>query len=363
MQTKKRLDYFDMAKGFGVIFVLLGHLQGDTIFQYSPYILPFCTWIFSFHMPLFFLISGMLMNYRSDPQKDFKLLCKKRFMAIMIPYFWFSLFYISVVFYALFFGGSITPETLYVNLWYVFSMYGMNVLWFLPALFFGELLFLFLTKKFHTKISISIIIVLTAIASIISSYLQTLSYDTPLTERLHEFSLVLLRPFLACTFICIGYYAFYLFKQRDKLCIKELLCGIIFICIDIAFTRVNQGVDFRSLVQKNLFFYYLCALSGSFGLILICKNMKPFKLIQYWGVNSLIFMAVHNNKSILYAGMQCAMFLNQFVTRARGYISYLTVILLILLYVTIMIWLINRFFGFIVGKSFSIKKAKEKPLA
>lgn len=360
METKKRLDYFDMAKGFGVIFVLLGHLQGDTIFGYSPYILPLCTWIFSFHMPLFFLISGMLMNFKKDTEKDFKLLCKKRFKAIMVPYFWFSLFYISVVFYALFFGGTIAPETLYVNLWYVLSMYGMNVLWFLPTLFLGELLFLFLTKKLSAKKSIVVIAVLTALASTASWYLQQLTYDTPLKERLHEFSLVLLRPVLACTFICIGYYVFYLFKQHEKLCIKELLLGILLVAVDIALTHVNNGVDFRSLVQKNLFFYYICALSGSFGLILICKNMKPLKLVKYWGVNSLIFMAVHNNRTVLYGSMQLAMYLNQFITRARGYFSYLIVILVILLYVTVMTWLINKFFGFIVGKPspFQIRQKK-----
>lgn len=356
METGKRLTYFDTAKGFGMLLVLLGHLQGDTIFNYSPYILPFCTWIFSFHMPLFFLISGMLMNYRQEPAKELTPLIKKRFRVIMIPYFWFSLFYISVVFYALFFGGTISAETLYVNLWYIFSMYGMNVLWFLPALFFGELLFLFLTKKFGTKKSIIAISLLTVAASAASWYLQQLTYDTPLKERLHELSLALLRPFLVCTFICIGYYAFYLFRQKERICFKELLLGVLLIGAGAALTHVNNGVDFRSLVQKNLFFYYLCALFGSFGLILICKNMKPIKLISYWGVNSLIFMAVHNNKTVLYTGMQCAMYLNQFVTRARGYISYLTVILIILAYVTVMIWFINRFFGFILGKPVRLLK-------
>ncbi len=356
MGTGKRLIYFDMAKGFGMLLVLLGHLQGDAIFSYSPYILPLCTWIFSFHMPLFFLISGMLMNYKKDPSKDLKTLFKKRFHAIMIPYFWFSLFYISVVFYALFFGGTISAETLYVNLWYIFSMYGMNVLWFLPALFFGELLFLFLTKRFGTKNSILLIVLLTLAASVASWYLQQLTYDTPFKERLHEISLTLLRPFLVCTFICIGYYAFYLFQQKEKLYFKELLLGILLIGVGAAFTHINNGVDFRSLVQKNLFFYYLCALSGSFGLILLCKNMRPIKLIPYWGVNSLIFMAVHNNETVLYTGMQCAMYLNQFITRARGYISYLTVILVILIFVTVMIWLINRFFGFIIGKPFPALK-------
>ena len=55
---KKRLDYLDMTKGLGMILVLIGHLQGDSIFTFSPYIHPLCVFIFSFHMPMFFIVSG-----------------------------------------------------------------------------------------------------------------------------------------------------------------------------------------------------------------------------------------------------------------------------------------------------------------
>jgi hypothetical protein len=103
-------------------------------------------------------------------------------------------------------------------------------------------------------------------------------------------------------------------------------------------------------VQNNIALYYLCALSGSFGLILLCKNLPAIRPVTYWGVNSLIVMAVHNNETVLFYGMKLAMYANQFLTRARGYISYLIVVVTISLYVTLMIFLITRFFGFLIGK-------------
>ena len=78
MSTSKRLDYLDMAKGIGIFFVVLGHMEdiatGTRV------------WISSFHMPLFFIVSGILMAVKGEPEKDFTDSVKKRFRGIIIPY-------------------------------------------------------------------------------------------------------------------------------------------------------------------------------------------------------------------------------------------------------------------------------------
>ncbi len=157
--TKKRLDYLDMTKGLGMILVLIGHLQGDSIFTFSPYIQPLCVFIFSFHMPMFFIVSGILLAIKNDEVKPLKEVAKSRFRGIMIPYLWFSLFYLIVVVAALI-KGEIAVQTLYLNIWYVISGYGMNVLWFLPALYFGELLFILLRRRIRDHIPFITVVVL-----------------------------------------------------------------------------------------------------------------------------------------------------------------------------------------------------------
>lgn len=56
-ELKKRLEEIDAAKGIGMILVIFGHtlLYGNSAFR----------WIFSFHMPLFFFLSG----YTVQPEK------------------------------------------------------------------------------------------------------------------------------------------------------------------------------------------------------------------------------------------------------------------------------------------------------
>ncbi|MBR6159983.1 MAG: acyltransferase family protein, partial [Lachnospiraceae bacterium] len=182
---KKRLDHLDMAKGFGMILVLIGHLQGDSIFTFSPYIRPLCTYIFSFHMPLFFIISGILIAVKNDETRSLRDIAKARFRGIMIPYFWFSFFYLIFVVAALI-SGEIMPDTLYLNIWYVLSGYGMNVLWFLPALYLGELVFIYLRKKIpEDNLFITVIVLSNAVVYSASYFLGIAVYATPFAQRMH----------------------------------------------------------------------------------------------------------------------------------------------------------------------------------
>ena len=54
-----RLPYMDVAKGMGILCVIIGHMGNETINRI----------IFSFHMPLFFLISGYFLSNRLMPKE------------------------------------------------------------------------------------------------------------------------------------------------------------------------------------------------------------------------------------------------------------------------------------------------------
>ena len=70
-----RMNYIDVAKGIGIILVVFAHVN------YTPEVLVF---IYSFHMPLFFLISGMLFDKNKYP--DFISFFKRRIKTLFIPY-------------------------------------------------------------------------------------------------------------------------------------------------------------------------------------------------------------------------------------------------------------------------------------
>ena len=51
MTPAQRLDWLDMAKGIGMILVVYGHSYGPSNY-----------YVYLFHMPLFFILSGFLFN-------------------------------------------------------------------------------------------------------------------------------------------------------------------------------------------------------------------------------------------------------------------------------------------------------------
>lgn len=62
MASSKRIESLDIAKGIGILIVVLGHvLRTDDVFLKK--------FIFSFHMPLFFMLSGFVFNTENKKGK------------------------------------------------------------------------------------------------------------------------------------------------------------------------------------------------------------------------------------------------------------------------------------------------------
>ena len=53
-EPKTRLDYLDIAKGFAMICIIMGHMGLEKVNSF----------VFTFHVPIFFLISGYFLNTR-----------------------------------------------------------------------------------------------------------------------------------------------------------------------------------------------------------------------------------------------------------------------------------------------------------
>lgn len=73
-----RIEWIDSARGIGIILVVAGHVftQPESIHRI----------IFTFHMPLFFMISGMVFK-----AQDWRKFWKSRFFSLALPYFSFLL--------------------------------------------------------------------------------------------------------------------------------------------------------------------------------------------------------------------------------------------------------------------------------
>lgn len=79
---KKHFLYIDNLKGIAILLVVLGHCIQELVPNYDDNV--FFKAIYSFHMPLFFIISGYL-TYRKE--YVFSTVIKKRAYQLLLPYF------------------------------------------------------------------------------------------------------------------------------------------------------------------------------------------------------------------------------------------------------------------------------------
>ncbi len=359
---KKRLDYLDMVKFVGIFFVVLGHVEYISD--------PLRVWISSYHMPLFFIVSGLLMAVKNEPEKDLGDSVRKKFRGIIIPYLWFSLAYfiidignvcLSIIDMRTFILDTISSVT----------FYGMSVLWFLPALFIVSVAFLFLKKHFPDWGVIVATILLAVggffLQKLTSAIYATYAYSYVITALVYLMK-VFARAGVALPYLVLAYY---IRKGCDIVYAKypvlskkyvALPVGIVMLGINIYLSTVNGAVDMHYIILNNPALYYIGAFLGTYGIVLICKCTPPFRLCLYYGRNSLIIMAVHVNFYILYAALRIAFKVNQYTSHAKHYIFLAVTMVCVFALCTIVIELINRFFPFVCGKPFQLpwKKTKEK---
>jgi fucose 4-O-acetylase-like acetyltransferase len=87
-----RVGWVDSAKGIGIILVVFAHvvrgLVNSHIWMWSPTSLFLDGWIYAFHMPLFFFLSGLFL-FRSA-QKPLLLFVTEKLRTLAYPYFVWS---------------------------------------------------------------------------------------------------------------------------------------------------------------------------------------------------------------------------------------------------------------------------------
>lgn len=325
---EKRLYYLDMARGLAIILVIVGHMlpQGElNIF------------ITSFHVPLFFIVSGSLIKYKGKKKINLSNSIKR----LVVPYLMFSL--LIMPFWLFSWGWNLL--NLKGIMFSFLSGLGIGALWFLPAIFIAENLFLFIISKFDRKrINAFLILLLTLIALISSN----ITFNNIIFDSL---KLIIVRSVIGMSFLSVGYYAFDKIN-KSKISSKILvICSIIFAIAAI----YNKQVDLYSLFYNNKILYFTNAIALSLISILILKNIAVnIRILTYSGINSLTLMATH----------QALMIVISKVTNIRfdTYFKSLIMFVVVMILEIAIIKIINSHFPWITGKFKSKKEQKSEML-
>lgn len=315
----EREQCFDLAKGLAIWGVIVGHhvmvYDGESLFY---------NFFWSFHMPLFFIISGYFYK-----REDFQTLLIKGFKGLILPYVITILSVDSWIIIENFFSNSILPTRGTLKwIWYtILGIYDCSTMamWFLPALFLGKLEFFLLNKVLTKKIYILIaVLVMVGIAFLI--------------KNVFHFDLSLC-PFNYVHSMAVPFYLFVGKYLKDDNCFdlhKSYTIIILIIALIIVLFCSFAPVDIARLSFPLGPFNLLTTVFISFSFIFLCKwtcervhlsLFSPFFLfVQYMGKHSLFFLCMH---AILWYGYQDC-FLHYFSPFFTGCLVCMTIAIICL---------------------------------
>jgi fucose 4-O-acetylase-like acetyltransferase len=137
---KKRLDWVDGAKGLAIVLVVYGHVTGGleaggSLKAGSPFMAA-RDWVYLFHMPAFFLLSGLFARHAIG--RSWRTFIGGRVRTLVYPYIlWTGIYLASQIIMARFANN---PPDIGRAARFLWEPYGYG-LWFLYCLFLIALLF------------------------------------------------------------------------------------------------------------------------------------------------------------------------------------------------------------------------------
>lgn len=288
--SKNRINYLDAAKGIGIIMVCLGHAVTNTKLPINSSYHVLLQFISQFHMPLFFLLGGMVFSdkYAANPIKS----SIKKFIAYYIPFVVYNM--IFVLLHNVMHTMYIFPDKYDIKMFIkttinVFTMHIQGIcgaMWFLRCLLTIVLMFIWIRyisgKLFHGRYQEPMTAVVVILLSVLS---QTSIFPTVFKIN------------LACYYMIFYYIGFLIRKYDLSALIKRyriLLFAVglgVNVCVALNYTYAIGGNSGGYIVLLR----FIVQVIGSI-MILALVQWNPIadsKLLTVLGRKSLDIMALH----------------------------------------------------------------------
>lgn len=282
----ERDDTLDIIKGIGIFLVVMGHVSENNFIS---------SFIYNFHMPLFFILSGY--TYVKYSKKDIKHFSINRTKRLLLPYFIYGILTLSYwIFIERFLRNQMDIPILkpIINLFLATGMkdgYVYNaVLWFIPCMFLTQLIFNFMYIKLKNYVLYVSVCVISALFMIYGVYYY-----------LHQDILIRLPWMIDVVGVTILFYGIGSLCAKNKNIFSDkIIIYIILFIILTAFTVVitlNNSANIGSLRYGNVLLFLLGAFFGSMGCCCLGSILKRVRwvsrILKFLGINSLTIMCIH----------------------------------------------------------------------
>lgn len=287
---KERMNYLDSAKGIGIILVCIGHSITNAKAAIDSDYSVLLQFISQFHMPLFFMLGGMVFSdkYVYNPVKS----SIKKFKAYYVPFVVYNM--IFVLLHNVMYRAYIFPDKYDIKMFIkttinVLTMHIQEIcgaMWFLRCLLTIVIFFIWIRfisgkvmkGKFQEEITVTIVVAM------------ALFSQTFLCPDFFKIN-------LACYYL-IFYYIGYVIRKYDiTQTINKYKCLLLIsglglnVCVAMRFTYAIGGYS-GGLI--NLLRFVLQIIGSIMVLAMVqWENIADSKLLNELGRKSLDIMALH----------------------------------------------------------------------
>ena len=249
--------------------------------------------VYEFHMPFFFVMAGFLLNLdKWGGAENFKAFTAKLFKRLIVPYYIAEILWYPIWFFAGHVMGheayirnvALSPEIALLGIFVGNgNLLALVPLWFLPALFFGELIFLKLYNRFAVagaEIFALIIVALSYLGYITGRIVSLpMSLDVTLTAQIFLLAGVLIRKY----------------NVVERLTLRHCL---ILLNVFVWVFFLNGKISLAHRIYGDWFLLCAGGVSGTLLAIKFSVKMttlggKFCELMKYCGRQSLFVMTAH----------------------------------------------------------------------
>lgn len=291
-----RRIWIDIARGLGIFLVIFGHL--------TRYGAPLSNWIFSFHMPLFFFLSGCVYKYKEE--ESAKNQYRKIFYDLIVPYLLICIVGLIISLLIPNFRPVSIGKVLIESLYFVQpEMLHVGQIWFLFCLAVVQFFFILIKRKKIKKRNETIIIFISFILAFFIGYVYR-HYLTGVAifgHRLIRLPFKIDSALMGLFFLGYESMRTEIFKNifATKVIIKIVVI-ITSLVMNVVFgVYLNGSTNLAENYYHNPFFFLLSSFSGIFMIIMISSLIKQLALIEFYGINSLSIFAFHSMFLYLFA--------------------------------------------------------------
>ena len=283
-----RIDAIDWMKGLCITSIVFLHIEDGVLPNWLD------RFIGLFMISGFYVTSGWLHGLKPTSSINLREFSKRRFKSIGVPYLWFTgIILLFDVFFCV--VGHYTWFMLFRDAYKAVVLRGIGTLWFLPVLFFGELLFVTCRKfnKFHAGMAIAFIGILITdyVMNLVSTNIAGMKSEIILAplKMVHQS----MRAWLIISISCMVS----MMTMKANWQGHKRWIGVAMSCLTLAlfifFCYKGQYWDASYNNAVGFFANILEPLSILFVLIAIKTSNVVLNYLRYWGKNSIILMTVH----------------------------------------------------------------------